>query len=170
MAELRINVSGLSAGTHEYQFEAGAESLGLADRFLGPVTVDARLEKAGSQIFLKVSLKATGAFVCDRCLDEFQRTLDGSYSIVYDTEPRRQAPTPDQRMEIQVIPADKNYLDLDEDVRQYALLAVPQKMLCRENCAGLCPHCGKNRNRETCTCSDQSLDSRWEGLKDLLTN
>jgi uncharacterized protein len=72
--------------------------------------------------------------------------------------------------EIQVLSADTNYVDLDEDVRQFVLLAVPQKLLCVEKCQGLCPICGVNRNNETCTCNTQVSESRWDVLKKFIHN
>ena len=59
-------------------------------------------------------------------------------------------------------------LDLTEAVRQYALLALPMKPLCRQDCAGLCPTCGRNLNQGGCDCPPQGLDPRWSGLSKLL--
>lgn len=54
-------------------------------------------------------------------------------------------------------------LDLREGLRQYFLMAEPLKPLCREDCAGLCPTCGANRNEAACSCVEQG-DERWLGL------
>jgi uncharacterized protein len=54
-------------------------------------------------------------------------------------------------------------------VRQYALLAIPMKPLCREGCAGLCPTCGRNLNQGPCDCPPQVLDPRLSGLRKLLS-
>jgi uncharacterized protein len=48
-------------------------------------------------------------------------------------------------------------LDLSEAVRQYALLAIPMKPICRQDCAGLCPYCGANLNQGPCQCQSKSL-------------
>jgi uncharacterized protein len=63
-----------------------------------------------------------------------------------------------------------NYIDLDDDVRQYILLAIPQKLLCRDECQGFCPTCGVNKNIVSCTCGAQEEDSRWDALKKLSHN
>jgi len=47
------------------------------------------------------------------------------------------------------------------------LLAAPLKAICREDCRGLCPHCGRNLNLEQCTCAEPIEDPRWEALKGL---
>jgi len=55
-------------------------------------------------------------------------------------------------------------IDLGEVVREQLYLALPMKPLCREDCKGLCPVCGANRNRETCTCQQEWVDPRMAAL------
>jgi len=66
-----------------------------------------------------------------------------------------------------VISPGLSVIDVSEDVRQTLLLALPFKRVCREQCKGLCPHCGKNLNEAPCGCTESTDDSRWEKLKDL---
>lgn len=64
---------------------------------------------------------------------------------------------------------DENHvLDLREAVRQYALLSLPIKRLCRADCPGLCPDCGKNLNDGSCSCVQPARDARWAKLEQLL--
>ena len=58
-------------------------------------------------------------------------------------------------------------IDLAKDIRDYAILAVPMKKLCSEDCKGLCPKCGKNLNDGTCDCHEEKMDPRWEPLQKL---
>jgi uncharacterized protein len=58
-------------------------------------------------------------------------------------------------------------IDLDQLVREQVLLAKPAQILCSEDCRGLCPVCGADRNTSFCECEAQQVDSRWEKLKDL---
>jgi uncharacterized protein len=62
---------------------------------------------------------------------------------------------------------EHHVLDLAEAVRQYALLTLPMKPLCREDCAGLCSSCGHNLNQGPCDCQPQIVDPRWSKLKEL---
>ncbi|MCJ7515088.1 MAG: DUF177 domain-containing protein [Dehalococcoidia bacterium] len=55
-------------------------------------------------------------------------------------------------------------LDLSEAIRQYALLAVPAKPLCRLDCAGICPKCGHDLNQKLCQCPSSIKDQRWSEL------
>jgi uncharacterized protein len=52
-------------------------------------------------------------------------------------------------------------------MREQFYLALPMKPLCREDCKGLCPICGVNRNRETCSCRSEWVDPRMEALRKL---
>ena len=61
-------------------------------------------------------------------------------------------------------------IDLSEDARQTILLAVPLKLLCREDCQGLCPGCGVDLNREACRCADAPGGSPLGGLHEALKN
>jgi uncharacterized protein len=58
-------------------------------------------------------------------------------------------------------------IDLGDMMREQIYLAVPMKPLCREDCKGLCPVCGINRNREVCTCQSEWVDPRLDVLRSL---
>lgn len=60
-------------------------------------------------------------------------------------------------------------LDLHEVVRQGLWLAAPMEALCRLDCAGLCPTCGRNRNLGECSCRETAIDPRWAALQALLS-
>jgi uncharacterized protein len=169
MAEFRINISNLSEGIHEYHFEAEPSKIGLDEHFCGIIKVEVNLDKGIGQIFLQAEILAEGSFFCDRCLENFHQELNTAYSMMY-VQGARSTVDLDKEEEIQILTADMNYIDLDDDVRQYILLTVPQKLLCREECQGFCPICGVNKNIASCTCDDQEMDSRWDELKKLSHN
>ena len=169
MAEFRINISNLSEGIHEYHFESEPSNVGLDERFSGVVKVGVHLDKGTGQIYLQVAIQVEGSFLCDRCLESFHQALHAAYSIMY-VQDTRSTNEMDKEEEMQVLRADTSYIDLDDDVRQYILLTVPQKLLCREDCQGFCPTCGVNKNVEHCTCDTQTIDPRWDALKKLSHN
>jgi uncharacterized protein len=59
-------------------------------------------------------------------------------------------------------------IEIDELVAEELLLAVPDQVLCDNNCKGLCPVCGVDRNSIDCECQTAEVDSRWAGLKQLI--
>ena len=64
---------------------------------------------------------------------------------------------------------EEQKIDLNEALRQSAVLALPMKPLCRPECAGICPACGADLNRERCSCRPVAVDSRWAKLEKLLS-
>jgi uncharacterized protein len=62
---------------------------------------------------------------------------------------------------------DGEALDVDEIVKEQILLAVPTRMLCREDCKGICPQCGVDKNTGECNCETKEIDPRWAALKNL---
>ncbi len=169
LAELKINISNLSEGSHEFLFEALPATIELDSQFIEKVRVQALLEKASTQLLLHTTIEAKARFECDRCLNEYTTTLKTKYSMVYVMAERSMNGVREED-EIRVLSTDTNYIDLEDDVRQFILLTVPRKLLCKEDCQGLCPVCGGNKNHTQCKCSTEEIDSRWEALKKLSHN
>jgi uncharacterized protein len=165
---MKIQLAGLSEGIHEYHFDAAAAELGLGQEYSDAVSVDASLDRTGNEILLTARIKAASNVVCDRCVAPFTQTLSPSYQMYYVwNEPDA---TRFDSSEVQVIPPGLSVIDLTEDVRQTILLAVPFKLLCKNDCKGLCPRCGKNLNEGPCTCEDVTIDPRWDGLRSAATD
>ena len=169
VAEFRINISNLPEGIHKYHLSTEPSKIGLDERFSGIIKAEVTLDKSIGQIFLQAEIQAEGCFFCDRCLENFHQELRAAYSMMY-VQQARSTVDMDKEEEMQVLRADTNYIDLDDDVRQYILLTIPQKLLCREDCQGFCPTCGVNKNTEGCTCNTQTVDPRWDALKKLSHN
>ena len=161
---LKINISKLPEGAHQRSLQATPEEIGLDPRFTKEVLVESTLEKTSRQLYVRTEFKTGGVFTCDRCLEEFEREVSSGFGTMYVTDPDGAKSDSD---DVQVITPDTNTIDLGEDVRQYAVLALPPKMLCRDDCAGLCPRCGTNLNRAKCDCDKDEVDSRWSGLQKL---
>jgi uncharacterized protein len=165
---MRIQVAGLSEGVHTYRFTSRASDLNLGPGFPGDVRVEATVEKIGTQIHLRATAETTGMFACDRCVTPFSLHLHPSYRMHYiqdQEESGRYDPA-----EVQVLSPGHPVIDIAEDVRETLLLAVPLKLLCREDCAGLCPHCAANLNEGPCTCTAEPADTRWDALRRLRGN
>ena len=168
---MQINVSQLlqeSIGaTREVQVdEAAVLENGRAHRVRG----NCRLLRTQRSILVKCRLNADADLTCSRCLSTFRCPLTMKFEEEY-------LPTVDV---VSGAPLDTNgdsgsftinqqhILDLQEAIRQYALLSTPMKPLCDENCAGLCPRCGRNLNEGPCDCPQQEMDPRWTKLKHLI--
>jgi uncharacterized protein len=62
---------------------------------------------------------------------------------------------------------DEDRLDLSAWARDAVVLALPEQILCRSDCAGLCPVCGKDLNAEPHSHDEERTDSRWAALAEL---
>ena len=164
---MKINISKLSDGEHNYTFITKPSELEIDERrFNKPVYVEVTLEKSRRQIFLKANVYTVGRFQCDRCVEDFDLVLENSYRMYYvysEEESKKYEPD-----EVMVITPETNEIDISDDVRQMVLLSVPMKLLCYEECLGLCPRCGKNLNFEVCTCKVDEIDPRWAPLLKLM--
>ncbi|MDY6892958.1 MAG: DUF177 domain-containing protein [Chloroflexota bacterium] len=136
-----------------------------------PICGEVRLLRTDRSIIAACKLKTTVALICSRCLEQYDLPLALDFEEEYflTKEPGTGVPL-DNPIEPCVFTIDENHiLDLSEAVRQYTLLALPMKPVCREDCAGLCSQCGCNRNYETCECSSFRPDSVWSPLLELLS-
>jgi len=120
-------------------------------------------------VLLKGVLQTDVELACSRCLNPFPCSLtlriEEEYFPTVDVVSGAPLTVPD---EFSYFTIDENHeLDLTDAVHQYALLAVPMKPLCRQDCAGLCPVCGKNLNLGECRCLPPETDPRWAKLKEI---
>jgi uncharacterized protein len=160
---MKIQIAGLSEGVHDFHFREPVADVGLGEEFRGDVDVSVILERTGRQLFMKAEVSATGWFTCDRCTELFSMPLRAKYRMYYVWD-EGDADLYDPS-EVQVIPAGLPLIDLADDVRQTVMLTVPLKLLCKDECKGLCPHCGTDLNKGTCTCASGATDPRFEVLR-----
>ena len=154
---VRIRISQLSRGLHEYHFLTDPADLGLEPNFRENVVTDVTIEKTGSQLYLRAAVAASCGAQCDRCVEEFTLGLQTSYALFYvydDLDAAQYEPE-----SVRVVNHDTAYLDLDIDIREVIAIAIPLKLLCRSDCKGLCPRCGTNWNNAPCACSDDDKNT-----------
>ena len=138
-------------------FELGGE------RYLPvPGTVPAELEitKAATGSVFRLAFTARLHGPCYRCLGD--AVLELSISAR-----EYQATNPEGSDELRTPYLHDDNLDLAAWARDAVALALPDKILCRTDCAGLCPACGKNLNDEPHTHDEEPTDSRWAALESL---
>jgi len=100
---------------------------------------------------------------CGRCLRPTPTTLQ------IEVEERFRPASTDLPPDEQVFPLDAdNRLDLQPALRDLTVLAVPMHVVCRPDCAGLCPICGQDLNEGTCDCETDDIDPRLIALKALI--
>jgi uncharacterized protein len=109
---------------------------------------------------------------CARCLEPVQQTIARDFDLIYRPlgVDRGQDEVSISQAETEIGYYEGEGLLLEDVLREQVLLAVPIRLICRDSCKGLCPHCGKNLNNEACDCKDETSDPRWDALKDLRKN
>jgi uncharacterized protein len=100
---------------------------------------------------------------CQRCLGEARLELEVEGQEYQDDAPELGA---EDDMTTPYLTGE--LLDVDRWAHDALLLAMPLRVLCREDCAGLCPVCGTDQNTGSCSCVETSVDERWSALRDLL--
>ncbi|MDD5189812.1 MAG: DUF177 domain-containing protein [Dehalococcoidales bacterium] len=137
-----------------------------------PVKGEVTLTNIGKKILVQGKLIAKADLNCGRCLRPYQSNLplkvEAEFypSVDVVTGFKLAEPEDDEAFKIDA----QHTLDLSEAIRQYILLALPMKPLCREDCAGICPTCGKDLNQGKCECPPAVIDSRWAELLKLKKN
>jgi len=118
------------------------------------------------------TLDAEVEATCSRCLGLFRCPLtlhiEEEYYPTTNIVSGASLPPPEEPGSFTI--DEHHVIDLTEAVRQYILMAIPMKPLCRQDCAGLCPSCGQNLNQGPCGCPPQEIDSRWSELKKVLAS
>ena len=100
--------------------------------------------------------------ICDRCASDFDRDVEIPLDVVLVTEMANE-----ENEDEWVFPLEGDSADLDDIVRTVFVLNLDSKLLCKEDCKGLCHRCGKNLNEGPCNCQKE-LDPRFAALKQLL--
>jgi uncharacterized protein len=181
-----LDISRLRTGTEDVsrRYEADAFA-SLTDDFkvVGPSEVAGTVRRdQGTTIVLDARVRSSMEVACGRCLEPFVIPVDAHVetrfvppaefaTVTAETAARNGALKRGGEIEPDVADHDLGLaeyrdetIDLGEVVREQLYLALPMKPLCQQDCKGLCPVCGANRNRETCACQNEWVDPRMAAL------
>jgi uncharacterized protein len=134
-----------------------------------PVRGELKLTLINQRILVQGRLVTQVPLTCSRCLKPFvcaiPLDIEEEYYPIIDIHTGEKLPPPDESGAFTI--DEHHELDLMEAIRQYKETAVPMKPLCCENCAGICPQCGKDLNEGQCDCPTTEIDPRWAELLKL---
>lgn len=129
----------------------------------------AELSQATLEIRLSGHLSTSMEVACDRCLEPVSFPLEADFSLLY--WPVSAGPAQPELAiageETEVGFYEGEGLDLRDVLREQVLLLLPMQRVCRADCQGICPVCGRNRNEAACDCRQEMADDRWAGLRNL---
>ena len=151
---LVIDVARLDRDGEEVEGVLDDVVLDLHDEFLRPfagIRYRLSVQLAGHELLVRGVLEQDFEGVCSRCGSDFDFTVTvPDFLASFET---------DEKTEI---------VDLTDELRQSIILALPTYPVCRADCRGVCPTCGKNLNEGPCACVHEERDGRWGALDVLL--
>ncbi|MBW2094917.1 MAG: DUF177 domain-containing protein [Deltaproteobacteria bacterium] len=172
---MKIDLRMILHGERKFQFQVkpdwweehcGDDSvIGLT----APLNVSILVSSVGNKYILDGRMDGEVMLRCDRCLESYMHHLDTGFRIALVLRPGENGQT-----EVELFREDLEegfvadlVIDLAEITREQVFLALPMKNVCREDCAGLCPVCGTNLNKETCACRPVVGHPGFSKLKEL---
>jgi uncharacterized protein len=153
----------------------------LAASLTEPVELTVSAHRMGGDVYLEGEARGHLALTCSRCLTRYRAPIRERFRLVLEPAGARVPADPEGAA---ALAADGLYLSdelesgwfrgneirLDRFLQEVLALALPVQPLCREDCRGLCPRCGVDRNTETCACQDERPASPFAVLETLRRN
>ncbi len=134
-------------------------------RFSGDISAKARVYGSRSGFSVDLSIAGDATVTCARCLSdaplEIFRDFRYFYKPLSSTDSDDDDSTGDEIIFLKSIEGE---VDISDQVWESLILSLPEKVLCSPDCRGICPICGKDRNKEECGCSGGTVDPRFEIL------
>jgi len=131
----------------------------------GPLKVTGRLSAAGSgRFYWHGKVEGDMVMPCRRCLTDAKVHVQDESHVIFAEPGSDETDDPD----VQVLDERSNIIDLRAMLREQWLLNVPGYAVCRDDCKGICPTCGKDLNEGACDCP-ATRDARWDALRKVQT-
>lgn len=158
---MKLDLERQGAGRTELEI-SGVLELGLSDGRPARAEVGGtlRVDDVESRVIVTGDLQAGGTAACGRCLGDFSLTWEVPVEIIV----LRDVDSDEGEGDTLVLQQAGGVVDLTDPLRECVILAFPQAPVCREDCRGICAHCGQDLNTGTCDCAEEETDPRWEGL------
>jgi uncharacterized protein len=136
---------------------------------LGEIEWSGRIRLEGSGYPFEARAEYEQSVVCVRCLTPIVEKVSSEIRLlVLNRAPETvEGEVELSSEELEVLFWPEEILDTDTILREQLQLNVPMRALCKEECLGLCPVCGTNRNESNCDCETTPVDPRWEVIRGL---
>lgn len=161
---IKINVATIKqqlTGEKKFSYTLTPEELEFAAEdlpFAGKIEVVGTLVNAGSMFLLRADVSAPMHRTCSRCLKDFTQLSNVSVTEKF-------YPAGNNGVESDAFVYDGDIVDVTEPLREGLIVSEPISFLCKEDCEGICPVCGADRNEHPCNCDTDTIDPRLSALK-----
>jgi uncharacterized protein len=173
---VKLRLDDITAEAKEFRFaepetdtnRALAQGATREYEIVGPISVEVSVYRAGTDIFFEGTLRAHARTACARCAEEFDIEAEHPFRFVLAPKSVGFGEETGLRIEdMEFSLYEGEEIDLSPLIREQLLLSLPTRPLCREDCRGLCPHCGINLSRGTCGCKEERLAPQFAALRSL---
>jgi len=156
---MKIPILHLEDGIHNFDFHVGAGTLHFYRDEIYPHDIDihAEVNKFERNITCRLSIQTVGHYTCDRCLSEYEKPYDEHFELLFHLG-KNDLMTDEE--DVVILPVETVDIDLSDWIKEYLILTVPMKMLCKTDCKGICPKCGTDLNFTSCSCEEKQVDPR----------
>ena len=163
---MKINIHSLTDGVHLFDFKLDSSEfdLGKQDFSIKEIALRCTVNKGEKNVYITSKARAKVSFVCDSCLVDFGDVLEDEFSIFYTSD--KETVKYDDEQVVQLLKPGIP-IDLTYGLKENLLLTIPMKIVCSDDCKGLCLTCGINLNEAQCNCKKTAVDPRWAGLEKL---
>ena len=170
---MRIELESLEAGKGTFAHSYADGELVLPDdrlRLVESPVISGQIRRVDGRVQVQGHVVARVQVACDRCLKTIEIPVDSAFNLEYVTREDYQAQQAVELTEedLDLTVFDGEAIDIDDLVNEEILLAAPDHILCQDDCKGICPRCGADRNLVDCACKTAEVDERWAGLKELV--
>ncbi len=179
MSHLLIPIAKLEESPQRFHLEADAEWWDraraqlreLESPLLRAFELDVQGHRLGARLLFRGEIRGEVELSCSRCLESFPFAVREPLQLLLEPAPPHVVPEGG----IELDPDDSEVgryggdeLDFDALVVEILTLVWPMQPHCREDCRGLCPGCGTNRNREACRCEQKRSGRPFEALREMI--
>jgi uncharacterized protein len=140
--------------------------------FTAPININLTVSREYDHIRVVGNVSTSVRMHCSRCLEEFERDMDTSFTLFFDKKSGvpLDAETELKESDLLSIPYDGDYIDFTSEISEQLIMEIPYKPLCREECKGLCNNCGANLNTGDCGCGPEGASFKFGALKNFKVN
>ncbi|RKD27821.1 uncharacterized protein SAMN02745883_00193 [Caminicella sporogenes DSM 14501] len=124
-----------------------------------------KIYKKNEEYIVELNFSGNITFRCNRCLEEVDKEINGHIVTKI-----KLGKTEIEDNEDDSLYLEGDTIELSALVNEAVILSLPMKVLCKEDCKGLCPTCGENLNINKCKCNKEKIDPRLEKLKNFFSN
>ena len=167
-----IELDSFEGSLKRFEIEVASDAVELDEdhaKLMAPVRFAGEVHRSGNEVDVQGRIQTQLEIECLRCLEPVQTPLNLDFKARFlsakDFEKAGGHEVIGDDLDADLLEGDS--IDLTNVIREQLLLNLPETLLCRPDCQGLCEKCGANRNLIDCKCIDEEIDPRWAALKNL---